>query len=258
MLTCEEVRERDLPERYVRGELDEEEARSYEEHYFSCSECFEELQLLRKVQEGLRDAGPELESLPDRRSWLTWTLMAAALIVAGGVAAWLGLGPREAADPPVALAHLGTEERATIEAFARIEPASYAPLRLRSAETDASRAFREAMQHYAAGDYDGALPGLIEARRLDPTAADIAFYLGVTQLVTGDDAVGVETLRRTVALGDTPFLEDSLLYLARAALKSGDPDAAREHLARVVALDGDRKEVATRHLEILERLPHGP
>jgi thioredoxin-like negative regulator of GroEL len=51
-------------------------------------------------------------------------------------------------------------------------------------------------------------------------------------------------LDRTVALGDTPFLEEARFALAKAHLRRGELEAAHDQLVEVVALDGDRLDEA--------------
>jgi len=123
--------------------------------------------------------------------------------------------------------------------LARIEAPYYEPVRLRGATDEAQQRFRTAMESYTAGDYVSAIPGLEEATDLDPNAANISFFLGASYLLADSISEGIETLQHTVALGDTVFLEEAHLLLAKAYLHRGELGAARTELEAVIHLGGD-------------------
>jgi hypothetical protein len=255
MLDCADIKVRDLAERYLLDALDESDRRIYEEHFFNCQRCFAELQMLATLSEGLRLDEGDLVSEAKKRTLIPWILAAMVVVVLGasfGAAIWLG--SRQPPPSGSALAGLSASDRSVIEDFARLEAVSYESLRMRGIGNDARSKFRAGMEHYAAGEFVAARGVLADARDLDPDAPDIAFYLGVTQLMTGERAEGTQTLESTVAMGDTAFLEDALLYLARASWAEDDWAGTRSNLERVVALEGDREDLARRPLEILRRL----
>jgi tetratricopeptide (TPR) repeat protein len=95
------------------------------------------------------------------------------------------------------------------------------------------------MELYPDGDYVSAIPGLEKAMELDPTATNISFFLGACYLLTGRTSEGIETLQHTVALGDTVFLEEAHLLLAKAHLHRGEFETARTELETVIGLGGD-------------------
>jgi len=85
-------------ERYVRNQLEAEERKAFEEHYFTCEECFEKLEATERFIAGVRDAGRrgllgsaanEAASRPGWRAWMLSTVVASAcaaavLVVATG------------------------------------------------------------------------------------------------------------------------------------------------------------------------------
>jgi len=125
---------------------------------------------------------------------------------------------------------------------------------MRDAGDDAQRRFREAMSLYAKGDYAGAIPGLEAAAKADPEDAGAPFFLGVSWVLTEHDAAAMEALRTAIALGDSPYLEEAKLYLARALLRSGDPDAAVRELEAIVKLHGDREDEAQQLLRKIQEI----
>jgi Flp pilus assembly protein TadD len=108
------------------------------------------------------------------------------------------------------------------------------------------------MDAYSRGDYTGAIPGLEEAVRADPASPTARFFLAVSYLQLDRRAEAIGHLRGVIQAGESPYLEDALFFLAKAAIRSGDLEAARDELRRVVALDGERREEASR---LLQELP---
>ena len=52
-MTCTDVQERDVAERYVLGRLDEAERDAFELHYFECASCYSRVQALGAVRDAL-------------------------------------------------------------------------------------------------------------------------------------------------------------------------------------------------------------
>lgn len=96
-----QIEDDEVIERYVRNRLTPGERRAFEEHFFSCDECFERVQVMERFVAGVRDAAEvgtlaasqESAALPVAPRWLTWglafsTCAAVALAIAVG---WLTL-----------------------------------------------------------------------------------------------------------------------------------------------------------------------
>jgi len=239
-MDCALVENENLVERYLLGELSGEERVAFEEHFFECEKCFEELENLRAIQAELARSAEEIhaevpESKP-RRMWFLAVGVAAALIA-------VGVGLRLLTPP--------TELPPELVELARFEPPSYEPVRLRGAANQAQQRFRTAMESYRTGDYVAAIPGLEEAADLDPTAPNISFYLGSCYLLTGRTSEGIAALQHTIDLGDTPYLEEALILIAKGKIRTGDFKGAIRHLERVIAMGGDFKQEALRIIEQL-------
>lgn len=268
-MDCGLVRTGNVAERYLLGRLDGPEREAFEDHLVACGDCCGELADLCALQgelEASREriaaeaAGPPQ---PSRRTWLL-AVAAAVVAVAAGLGLWVRLQPSPAPEP--VLAELGPVVQPEwvpaagpdLAELAAFKAPPYAPVRLRGSGGDAERRFADAMERYAAGDWRGALPGLRAAADLDPEAPHIALYLGACALLAGDTDEAVAALARTVALGDTPFLEEARFALAKAYLRQGELQPANDQLVEVVALDGDRLDEARTLLVRIEGLGGGP
>jgi tetratricopeptide (TPR) repeat protein len=114
------------------------------------------------------------------------------------------------------------------------------------------------MRHYVAKDYRAAIRGLTTASELDPAAPHASFFLGISYLLTDQADPGIRALQKTIALGDSLYLEEAHFYLARALLLKDDASGARRELERTLQLRGDREEEARRLRDELDRLSPPP
>jgi len=257
-------------ERYLHNRLTRTEREAFERHLFDCPECAEELETLETIREALRRMPPE----PVAHARFSWTrllapLAAAAAIAAVAVGIWkLTTSPTATSDvaTPPPLAHTEsppapsseTPEPITVEpkaasvdllALAEIRPPEYSPAVLRGVTGAADASFRRAMELYRAGDYAAAIPGLravVDGAPADPRPA---FYLGASYLLVGELDLGMSTLDGVVALGDTAYLEDTLLLQSKVHIRRSELRSAQERLREVIDLEGDRETEARRLLD---------
>ena len=71
-MTHQEIQEGEIIERYVRHELARDERRSFQEHYFACEDCFEQVQTTARMIAGVRQAsrkGLLAESAAQPAAW---------------------------------------------------------------------------------------------------------------------------------------------------------------------------------------------
>jgi TolA-binding protein len=144
--------------------------------------------------------------------------------------------PASLARPPVV----------ALSVLTRVEPPVYVPAALRGPRDEAAEHFEAAMRRYVDGDYAGAIPGLRAAADLKPNAPQVLFFLAACQLITGEIDAAAAGFDRTIALGDSPYLEEAHFYLAKARLRQGRAAAARGELQQVINRHGRMEEEARR------------
>jgi anti-sigma factor RsiW len=100
----QEIEENEIIERYVLHQLAADERRAFQEHYFSCDECFDKAQMKARFIAGVRGesrsgvlAKSALVTSTPTASWLGWlkpafTLAAVASLVLGVALGWLLFG----------------------------------------------------------------------------------------------------------------------------------------------------------------------
>ena len=84
-----QIENEEVIERYVRNQLNPDERRTFEEHYFVCEECFARVQEMENFVAGVRDAaergiltGPAGTSAPFKTGWLPWAFAGSICITA--------------------------------------------------------------------------------------------------------------------------------------------------------------------------------
>jgi hypothetical protein len=234
-MNCAEGELEFVAERYLAGRLEEAEARQFEEHYFECQRCFDQLEALRLIRQELRPAAKA------RSAYAMVGWIAAGLIVAlgAGVTFW----PRASA-PSDARQTQPQPAPPNLVALARFDPPPYQPLRLRGAQ---DRGFRRAMEQYQRGDYGAAIATL---EKFD--TAQARFFLGVSYLLSNQTDSGLAALGRVIAAGDSPYLEEARFYSAKGFLQKSDAAGARKQLESVIAMKGD---LAAQAGQLLQQLP---
>jgi tetratricopeptide (TPR) repeat protein len=75
----------------------------------------------------------------------------------------------------------------------------------------------------------------------------------VSHLLDGQPRLATDELGRTIALGDSPYLEEAYFYLAKAHLQTRNLDAAITALERTIQLDGERAPEAHQLLGAIKR-----
>jgi len=138
-MACGHIDDDEIMERYARHELNPEEERSFEDHFFSCDECFEKLQATERFIAGVRGAARRglldtgaAETGKTRGWWLFpgFALSSTAAAVLAGVVIWVFLvrlpGLRRNLDEAAARLHSEQGLRADLEKEARRESATQA------------------------------------------------------------------------------------------------------------------------------------
>ena len=247
-MDCREVEEGGLAEAYVAGRLDAVAREAFEEHYFECDACFARIEALSLLRRGLsQQSVGRVRIAPAWR----WPLGVAATVVLAAAVWWVRQTPRLPPDqePPGSVSP--TQGASQLADLGRFDPPSYRPATWRGSSTQAQRSFEAGMQRYLAHDYSGAIPGLAQAAVLSPAAAETHFFLGVSLLLAHDVDAGIASLERASDLGDTPYLESALFYLAKGYLQKGDRQHAEQRLRRMLALRGDLEPAGR---DLLDRL----
>jgi hypothetical protein len=86
----EDTRDRNLADLYLADELSAEEKAAFEEHFFDCQECLEELEIARSFRQGMKD-GATIKATSGK--WRVFLAFAAGVIVTLALAALLKRTP---------------------------------------------------------------------------------------------------------------------------------------------------------------------
>ena len=258
-MACTWIERDEIFERYARGTIGRRDRKAFEDHFFECPPCFDKLQAYLALRTVAEESAAETGELTHARSrvwrW-AWVPAAAALIVAV-VAVWTSSSrpgaPRSTvagsppaapgvAQPPAPAAAIPPAPPAApvvaLSVLARVDPPAYIPGMLRGPLDASAESFDAAMRQYLNGRYRAAIPGLRAAAAARPDVAQYVFFLAACQLLDDQIARAVAGLQKTIALGESPYLEDAHFYLAKARLRQGDIDAARTELLKTIDRHG--------------------
>ncbi len=251
-MNCSEVETGSLAEKYVAGDLDDAEATQFEEHFFACDQCFEEVRTLRALRGELSSLRTEPPASTSQyfsvRNWRwcwrwRWAFGAAAALTVLLAVLIVSLQQgRMPASHPAETADGGQRASALVE-LSQFVPPRYDPPVLRGASAP-DMDFRGAMDLYRRGEFSQAIPLLERAAQRGSASLDSRFFLGVCHLVSGRAGEAVDSFRAVVAMGDSPYLEESHFYLAKAFLSQRDAAGAVRELDAVIRLAGDMENEA--------------
>lgn len=239
-MACQMTNREEQAERYVARLLSESESEAFELHFFSCSPC---LSAVRNA-EALTDALSEPRIGPARpvATWMRLAVAAAVVVAASLVTL---RSPGTLVQAPTGVATQTPAPTNPYADLATFEPPSPPTVTLRGVTVpDLDRG----LDLYRQKDFRGAVQALQAASRTTSDAA-APFFLGVSLLVAGEADQAIAALNAAVARGDSPYLEEAHLYLARAHFARGDFRAAERELDQTIALKGDRGEEARALLE---------
>jgi TolA-binding protein len=224
-MDCERASRENLAERYLAGALDAETRDDWEQHFFGCEQCAQQVEILQSIISPLREMAPEIrqEMKPQRpvRRWFWVAIPVAAM--AGLIIAIpsMDVMRKKTAQPaPVAVA-----KAPDFTLLAKLDPPAYNAPVLRGVDSPAQQRFREAMTAYQSHDWSKAIEGLQRSLELDSTAAATRFFLGAAYLL-GGNALSASTELERVASGDSPFRDEARFDLAKAYMAQNRPEEA--------------------------------
>ena len=281
-MNCHWVDRAEIFEGYVSNTLPPEDRDAFEEHYFTCDACFDQLRTYRALQVESAASATQVEVRRAVRSrtrrWIWAAYGLAAVLSVAVLTLWfrspvssIRHQPEVASNPssgepaaspvnqPPEASIARTEPPAPpsipLSVLAQVEVPVYIPGVLRGPVDEAVERFQAAMKLYVEGDYAGAIPGLRAAVDMNPRAPRMAFFLAISNLLTGRIDPAVDGLEKAIALGDSPYLEEAHFYLAKARLQQGNVPSARAELERAIAQHGRLEPEARQLLKQLESFP---
>ena len=210
-------------EQYVSGRMSKPERDAFEDHFVTCAQCQREIQLVGAVRTALLTPSVVADRASTWRRGPSRGWIGAGVALAAGIAAITIV--RMAPSP--ALTKLGDV----------VEPPIYLGVAVRGTVGRADSIFDQAMYLYASQRYGDAATGLRAALAAGQDSVPTEFFLGVSELLSGDARRAAATLSHVVAKGDTPYLVEAQLYEAKALLRLGRGQDALVVLAQTKPTD---------------------
>jgi anti-sigma factor RsiW len=252
---CNGERAEEVAEAYLLGTLSMFEMERFEEHYFECPACFAHLQALQSVQQELISRPSPVAVSPMRLRRRLLALGAIAAAVAAGFISFHRMRENLAHPSPTAVAQqaapamtapaaANTKENppVNVASLADLSLPPYIAGSVRSGEVEGP--FQAGMRSYTAGNCAKALPQLKSVPAKDENAVAAQLYAGACELSAHETGAAVSDFKQVIVAGDTPQFEAAYYYLAQSMLLEGKTQAARECLAKTIALQGDFEQRA--------------
>lgn len=224
-MDCERAIRENIAERYLAGTLDSQTTEEWEQHFFACEQCAQQVEILQAIVPALREMAPQIrqELKPQRpvRRWFWIAIPVAAmagLIIA--IPSMDVMRKKSPAAPPVAVS-----KTPDFTLLAKLDPPAYKAPVLRGLESPAENHFRQAMTAYVTHDWPHAIEGLQRSLELDSKAPAPRFFLGAAYLLAGNAQAASAELERTASV-DSPFRDEARFDLAKAYLALNRPDEA--------------------------------
>jgi tetratricopeptide (TPR) repeat protein len=248
---CRLIEEEQIIERYIAKKLSEEDSEVFEQHYFSCEHCFEELKLRTELATvvGTLEPSSHVDQQESATAETTagkwkWVLATAALLILLLIPVQMFLRNSDRQAAGVASLELPTQ----LLEVGEMPP--YLSTTVRGATGSPLQLFRTAMEFYVEEDYEGAVSALEEAAAADPDHIPTVFYLGVSHLAVGQVERARNQLEKVIGTASEAYREEAHWYLAKAYFQLGETDLAGQQLEQVAKLKGPWAAEAEEHLRL--------
>jgi anti-sigma factor RsiW len=271
MTSCSGVPADQYLEDYLQGTLPENDAATFEDHYFACPVCLAQVETLQAVQRQLRTQPRQVVRKPI--AWPIRFTMVAAIAATLIAVAFTFYAKRQPAQPTVATgsqppAIQGQPQQpgpagpsvptaptsAAKGAVSQLADLTLPAFRLPNLRgQSANPLFDSGMKAYVSQDCPRALRYLSQVPAPDEASTAAHFYSGVCQMHEGNMPAASRSLRGVANAGDSPQQEAALYYLAQISLAGNDSDAAQRYLSRTAALHGDFERRARAQLAELRK-----
>ena len=199
---------------YVAGMLPARELEAFEQHLITCAACRDAVRLGAATRVALRSNVRTTSARPSnwaRRALLPGLAAAAAAVVIMFVAS----------------------RDSSLDRLGEITPAPFVAGALRPSGDSLTALVDSGMLAYVASDFRKAADLLGRASVRDSSAA-VAFFLGVSLLMRGDDAAALKALERVTP--GSPYTDDGSYYAAKALVRLKQPDSAMVVLEQSAAV----------------------
>lgn len=247
----------DYAAKYVQGDLPEADLETFEAHYLGCEECFSAVRFAEKVSVTMHHYGASIfapapaKPVAAKHEWLVklkaeledlyvaftreWRTAVPALAAYVLLAVALGFGYYKLnSSSQVAHEQAFHVERPSAmlptgqTGLAQLQPLAWSISEATEANKPLSDRLATAKALYQHYNYFLAVEELATIANEFPESIEAHLYLGISQLLAGQPAEGIKSLRRVLELN--PKQAEAQWYIAQAYLMQGDSVAAQSWL----------------------------
>lgn len=220
---------------YLHNKLPEEMRQEFENHYFACEHCFDQLRIRRALMEN----NFNLKPLPaDKKATLSRFRRYPALIAASLVIV-IGAG----------IMGVQWHRERVLERISRFSPPVILITETRNQQ--AETVYKNAVNAYQKGDYSLAVEyfsHIPEAARSPKTR----FFSGISRLLTNDPEGALKDFDSIIDAMDPSYFDEALFYKGIALLRQGRVPEARGIFRRLTGMFSPLKVEARERIDMIE------
>lgn len=221
-LTCAEVAERGLIERYVAGSATPADVQAFEAHYMTCQDCQAHLRLAAAIRATL--PGLPTGARARRRASIGWAAVAA-------VAAVFAIAVLSRAPGNTGSAAFGSVNAAP----------AYLGIAIRGPAGVADSLFGVGMQAYVEQRYRAAASTLAEALVRGTDSVPAEFFRATSLLMLDEPDSAAAAYARVIERGESPYRAEAHFYRAKALLRLDRP---RDAVSELEAAGAEGREIS--------------
>jgi tetratricopeptide (TPR) repeat protein len=266
-MTCRQIADQQLLEKYVAGKLPPAERDALEFHARACPDCGRRLRDLRGAAKSApAPAAPAPSPKPSRRRPVSRRtrigLALAVLLAAVAVAVWrtggrVSLRRTEPQGRPLELrlpdGELQPIREKHLQELASFFPLPYQPpARLPIAA--AGQQLQTAMQLYMSGQFAQAAPALEEVVRLQPDYHYARLYLGICSMLLGNNAKAERSFKEILDGKDDAYREEARFFRAKALFAQRDLEEGEKELRLLASGQSLWAQHARQMLALVEKV----
>ncbi|HDP95465.1 MAG TPA: hypothetical protein ENN40_08925 [Candidatus Aminicenantes bacterium] len=221
---------------YLRNDLSETQRQEFENHYFSCQHCFDQLRIRRALMETNFNLKPMTigEKVSKFRFRRHPALLAASLVIVIGAS----------------IMGLQWQRGKTLERISRFSPPVILVTETRNQQ--AETAYTEAVKAYQNGDYKDGVAHLSNIP--EPfVSPKVRFLRGISRLLTKDPQGAAKDFEAIIAAMDPSYFDEALFYKGIALLRQGNVSGAKAVFMRLSGMFSPLKGEARKRLDMIEK-----
>lgn len=192
---------------YLHGDISEEDRETFEEHYFTCDECFTKL----KINERLHKKGFRVVLKGKKPLFILKPILVLSSIFVLVISSIIFIN--------------GVNRSRVMNELSKFSPPIFVPIETRNVSTQEK--FFLAMKHYKNKEYNQALQ-ILENIELQSDNPQVTFFTGICYLINDNPRTAIKKFDIIIKDMNPSYYDEAIYYKGKALLKLKKKKAAME------------------------------